>query len=163
MNGAEFDLLPCSPRACSACALAARICGTLLMLALAGTAIGIIGFGQLHDVTGSMASRWRSGWRRCCWRPWRSSPWAIPASMPNENQARRAGLIRVLRSYGSEAEGESCVPELGRRRQVVDRTGATQVEAGRRRSLNTVPLTPRVSRSVVLHPAVREIQPWTSS
>ncbi|MEG3152113.1 MFS transporter [Sphingomonas sp. ZT3P38] len=53
MNGAEFDLLPFFAARLFGLRAYGEIYGTLLMLALAGTAIGIIGFGQLHDVTGS--------------------------------------------------------------------------------------------------------------
>ncbi|BCA62708.1 hypothetical protein HMP09_1942 [Sphingomonas sp. HMP9] len=53
MNGAEHDLLPFFTGRLFGLRSYGEIYGTLLMLALIGTATGIIGFGRLHDATGS--------------------------------------------------------------------------------------------------------------
>lgn len=52
MNGAEHDLLPFFTGRLFGLRSYGEIYGTLLMLALIGTATGIIGFGRLHDATG---------------------------------------------------------------------------------------------------------------
>ncbi|MFA6116931.1 MAG: MFS transporter [Sphingomonas sp.] len=52
MNGAEHDLLPFFAARLFGLRAYGEIYGTLLMLALAGTATGIVAFGRLHDATG---------------------------------------------------------------------------------------------------------------
>jgi len=52
MNGAEHDLLPFFGVRLFGLRAFGEVYGTLLMIALLGTATGIIGFGRLHDATG---------------------------------------------------------------------------------------------------------------
>lgn len=52
MNGAEHDLLPFFTGRLFGLRSYGEIYGSLLMLALIGTATGIVGFGRLHDATG---------------------------------------------------------------------------------------------------------------
>jgi len=52
MNGAEHDLLPFFAARLFGLRAYGEVYGTLLMLALAGTATGIVTFGRLHDATG---------------------------------------------------------------------------------------------------------------
>ncbi len=53
MNGAEHDLLPFFGVRLFGLRAFGEVYGTLLMVALIGTATGIVGFGRLHDATGS--------------------------------------------------------------------------------------------------------------
>ncbi len=53
MNGAEHDILPFLVTREFGLLAYGEICGTLLMLSLFGTAAGTIGFGRIHDATGS--------------------------------------------------------------------------------------------------------------
>jgi len=53
MNGAENDLLPFFAARLFGLRAYAEIYGTAMPIALSGTAVGIIGFGRLHDLTGS--------------------------------------------------------------------------------------------------------------
>lgn len=55
MNGAENDLLPFLAARLFGLRAFAEIYGTAIPIALAGSAIGIVGFGRLHDATGSYA------------------------------------------------------------------------------------------------------------
>ena len=52
MNGAENDLLPFLAARLFGLRAYAEIYGTAMPIALLGTAIGIVGFGRLHDWTG---------------------------------------------------------------------------------------------------------------
>ncbi|VXC70996.1 MFS transporter [Sphingomonas sp. 8AM] len=52
MNGAENDLLPFFAARLFGLRAYAEIYGTAMPIALSGTAVGIIGFGRLHDLTG---------------------------------------------------------------------------------------------------------------
>ena len=52
MNGAEHDLLPFFGVRLFGLRAFGEVYGTLLMIALVGTASGIVGFGRLHDATG---------------------------------------------------------------------------------------------------------------
>ena len=56
MNGAENDLLPFFAARLFGLRAYAEIYGTAMPIGLSGTAIGIIGFGRLHDVSGSYAT-----------------------------------------------------------------------------------------------------------
>ncbi|MHC9418219.1 MFS transporter [Sphingomonas citri] len=53
MNGAENDLLPFFAARLFGLRAYAEIYGTAMPLALSGTAVGIIGFGRLHDAAGT--------------------------------------------------------------------------------------------------------------
>ncbi|MEH3035842.1 MAG: MFS transporter [Sphingomonas adhaesiva] len=55
MNGAENDLLPFLAARLFGLRAFAEIYGTAMPIALAGSAIGIVGFGRLHDHSGSYA------------------------------------------------------------------------------------------------------------
>lgn len=52
MNGAEFDLLPFFAARLFGVRAYGEIYGTLVLVALVGTAAGIVGFGRLYDATG---------------------------------------------------------------------------------------------------------------
>ena len=52
MNGAEHDLLPYLTSRLFGLKAYGEVYGSLLVLALLGTATGIVGFGRLHDATG---------------------------------------------------------------------------------------------------------------
>jgi len=52
MNGAEHDLMPFFGVRLFGLRAFGEVYGTLLMIALIGTATGIVGFGRLHDATG---------------------------------------------------------------------------------------------------------------
>lgn len=52
MNGAEHDLMPFFGVRLFGLRAFGEVYGTLLMIALIGTASGIVGFGRLHDATG---------------------------------------------------------------------------------------------------------------
>lgn len=56
MNGAENDLLPFFAARLFGLRAYAEIYGTAMPIALSGTAAGIIGFGRLHDLSGSYAT-----------------------------------------------------------------------------------------------------------
>lgn len=56
MNGAENDLLPFLAARLFGLRAFAEIYGSAMPIALTGSAIGIVGFGQLHDWTGSYAA-----------------------------------------------------------------------------------------------------------
>ncbi len=51
MNGAEQDLLPYLVSRLFGLRAYGEIFGSLFMLSLFGTAIGVVGFGRLHDAT----------------------------------------------------------------------------------------------------------------
>lgn len=51
MHGAEFDLLPFFTARLFGLRAYGEVYGTVLTVALAGTALGIVGFGRLHDAT----------------------------------------------------------------------------------------------------------------
>jgi predicted MFS family arabinose efflux permease len=53
MNGAEHDLMPFFGVRLFGLRAFGEVYGTLLMIALIGTASGIVGFGRLHDATGT--------------------------------------------------------------------------------------------------------------
>ena len=53
MNGAEHDLLPFMVARLFGLRAYGEVYGLLIMVALFGTAIGVVGFGRLHDATGS--------------------------------------------------------------------------------------------------------------
>lgn len=53
MHGAEFDLLPFFGVRLFGLRAYGEIYGSMLMVALVGNAVGIVGFGRLHDATGS--------------------------------------------------------------------------------------------------------------
>ena len=55
MNGAEFDLLPFFAARFFGVRAYGEVYGTLVPVALTGTAAGIIGFGRLYDATGGYA------------------------------------------------------------------------------------------------------------
>lgn len=55
MHGAEFDLLPFFTARLFGLRAYGEVYGTVLMVALIGTAAGIVGFGRLHDATGGYA------------------------------------------------------------------------------------------------------------
>lgn len=55
MNGAENDLLPFFAARLFGLRAFAEIYGTAMPIALSGTAVGIIGFGRLHDLSGGYA------------------------------------------------------------------------------------------------------------
>lgn len=55
MNGAENDLLPFFAARLFGLRAYAEIYGTAMPIALSGTAVGIIGFGRMHDATGGYA------------------------------------------------------------------------------------------------------------
>ena len=61
MNGAENDLLPFLAARLFGLRAFAEIYGTAMPIALAGAAIGIVGFGRLHDWTGSYAAALLAG------------------------------------------------------------------------------------------------------
>lgn len=52
MNGAEHDLMPFFGVRLFGLRAFGEVYGTLVMVALIGTASGIVGFGRLHDATG---------------------------------------------------------------------------------------------------------------
>lgn len=56
MNGAENDLLPFFAARLFGLRAYAEIYGTAIPIALSGTAVGIIGFGRLHDMTGAYSA-----------------------------------------------------------------------------------------------------------
>ncbi|MDR6789993.1 putative MFS family arabinose efflux permease [Sphingomonas sp. BE138] len=56
MNGAENDLLPFFAARLFGLRAYAEIYGTAMPIALSGTALGIIGFGRLHDLTGGYST-----------------------------------------------------------------------------------------------------------
>jgi predicted MFS family arabinose efflux permease len=56
MNGAENDLLPFFAARLFGLRAYAEIYGTAIPIALSGTAVGIIGFGRLHDLTGGYSA-----------------------------------------------------------------------------------------------------------
>ena len=53
MHGAENDLLPFLASRLFGLKAYGEIFGSLLVLALLGTATGIVGWGRIHDLTGS--------------------------------------------------------------------------------------------------------------
>lgn len=55
MHGAEYDLLPFLTARLFGLRAYGEVYGTVLTAALAGTALGIVGFGQIHDATGGYA------------------------------------------------------------------------------------------------------------
>lgn len=55
MHGAESDLLPFFGVRMFGLRAFGEVYGMLLMIALVGTAVGIVGFGRLHDLTGGYA------------------------------------------------------------------------------------------------------------
>lgn len=55
MNGAEHDLLPYLTSRLFGLKAYGEVYGSLLVLAILGTATGIVGFGRLHDATGGYA------------------------------------------------------------------------------------------------------------
>ncbi|WP_153002635.1 MFS transporter [Sphingomonas endophytica] len=55
MNGAENDLLPFFAARLFGLRAYAEIYGTAIPIAISGTAVGIIGFGRLHDMSGGYA------------------------------------------------------------------------------------------------------------
>lgn len=52
MHGAEFDLLPFLTARLFGLRAYGEVYGTVLMMTLIGTGLGIVGFGRLHDATG---------------------------------------------------------------------------------------------------------------